>query len=186
MEFKIIDSGTTNAGVITSAGTLNLLNGVAQGIDYTNRTGRKITMESLMLRIFGFLNTAVNNDSGDVLRIMVIHDSQTNKTAPTLANILTTSDFAAPNNLNNRLRFTTLSNTFIPIKPYRMNAAALSAGAPSNIIEEIYLDLNLDTTFSGAGATISDITTGSIYVLFITLNSAVSVLYNSRIKFSDA
>jgi len=185
MELKTIDSGSLSAGIISSSGSLALLNGVATGDDYNTRDGRVIQLESINLKVYGFLNTTTSVSTGDFFRVMIIYDEQTNGVAPTLADILQSSDFAAPNNLNNRKRFTTLYNTTTSIPPYTMTAGALTNGSPEPTMDEIYLDLGLSTVFSGTGATVASIATGSIYLLMLTQFSSVDVVYNSRIRFTE-
>lgn len=185
MEFKTIDSGLQVVGVVGSGGSLSLLNGVAQGTDYTDRLGRVINIESLTLRVFGFINNATSASTGDYLRVMVIVDEQANGAAPSLADILQASDFTQPNNLNFRDRFTTLYNQFHIIPSYTMTAGELSTGSPKPTMDDLYIDLDINTVFSGTGATIASISTNSVYLLLLTLNSSINCVYNSRIRFTD-
>lgn len=185
MEFKTIDSGLQVVGVVGSGGSLSLLNGVAQGTDYTDRLGRVINIESLTLRVFGFINNATSASTGDYLRVMVIVDEQANGAAPSLTDILQASDFTQPNNLNFRDRFTTLYNQFHIIPSYTMTAGALSTGSPKPTMDDIYMNLDIKSIYGGTGATVANINTNAIYLLLITLNSSVNVLYNSRIRFTD-
>lgn len=184
MELKTIDTGLQLPGVINAGGFLGLLNGISQGTDYTERIGRQVNLESIHLRVFGLINP-IANPTGDYLRTMIIVDSQPNGAAPTVADILEGSNITSQLNLNNRDRFTTLYNNIQPIEAFTFTAGALTGGSPCPTLEQVYQDIDIDTTFSSNGSTIASINTNSVYILLITLNSSLNVSYNSRIRFTD-
>jgi hypothetical protein len=81
--FSVQSSGTT----ISAAGTvLNMTNGIVEGDDVANRSGTKITVESMNYR-FRFL--AVTNDQS--ARFILVRDLQNLGTTPAVADIIPTS-----------------------------------------------------------------------------------------------
>lgn len=182
-ELKTID--VTAFAAFATAGAVALLNGVATGSDYNTRVGRKIRMKSLLFKFSPYINAAVPN--GDVIRVMIVYDNQSNAAAPTVANILQQAQWDSPINLDNRDRFKVIVDKFLPIDAFNYAAGAITTGSftPATINE--YRKLNMDSQFSGTGATIASINTGSVYLLTISQNgSGVGYYYNSRIRFLDA
>lgn len=184
MEFKAIDSGTVTTGVVGTT-SLTLLNAVAVGTDYNNRIGRRINIETLNIKVFGFINTGINANPGDFYRVMVIYDKQSKGTTPSVGDILQTPDFSSPLNLNNRDRFLSLYNNTHSINAYNTMAGSIINGDPKPTIDEIYIDTSLETTYSGPNAIIGNITSGAIYLLTLTANSSINQVFNSRIRFTD-
>ena len=102
-ELKTIDVTTTSISPVTVAGANVLLNGVAQGSDYTNRIGRKVLLKSLLFRanMYPVLNTG--SPVGCTIRIMLVYDSQTNGALAAVSDVLNAATYLQPTNLNNRL-----------------------------------------------------------------------------------
>lgn len=186
-ELKVIDSGA-GSGNFSNTGILVLLNGVSQGTDYTNRIGRKIILKSLLFR----LTVVPNNSSaglavGDIARMVILYDCQTNAATPAVTDVLNLADFNEPMNLNNRDRFKVLSDKFITIGAATYTAGALTAGSPVPKQIKIYKKMNMEQIFGATGNTVGSIQTGAIWVLFISQGASASTyLYNSRIRFIDA
>jgi len=187
-EVKTIDSGSVGPQtVFDTAGDVLLINGVAQGDDYNARQGRKIFMKSCLIRITVYENAGDTYPTGEIGRIMLVYDMQSNGVAPTVANILQTASWDAPNNLDNRNRFKVLYDKEFTTAAAAFAAGALAAGSPAPRIFKIYKKLNLPVTFSGTGATVGAIATGSLYLLYISALSS-NKLYsytNARVRFTD-
>lgn len=184
MELKTIDSGLGIVGTVLSTGNLFLLNGVASGTAYNERIGRTINIESLLVRVF-FLPGTASSPTSDILRLMIIHDQQANGAAPSLSDILQTSDVTSPLNLNYRERFTVFTDRYIEPEAFSLTAGAITGGSPSTHIEEIYMDTDIQTVFNSTGAPIANIQTGSIYLLLLSISNSWTALYNSRVRFTD-
>lgn len=184
-ELKTIDTeGYNNT---TSTGAVYLLSGVAQGTDYTNRIGRKISMKSLLIRFSLNPNAGQTSAVGDFVRILIVYDSQSNGSAPGVTDILQTANYLSPMNLNNRDRFKVLHERLIPMNPTVYTTGALTGGNPQNKSYEIYKRMFLDEVFSNTTNLISSITSGSVYLLIIAAAATATGLgYNSRIRFSDS
>lgn len=184
-ELKTIDTAGVNS-LVTVGGAVVLLNGVAQGSDYTDRIGRKTCMKSFFFK-FDIRLASVSTPTGEMARALIVYDSQANGAAPTVANILSTATALSPMNLNNRDRFKVLKDWLIPLEFSVFTAGALTQGSPMRHIRKTYKKLNLDVIFGGTGATVASIQTGSIYLLTIgTVGSVATFDYDSRIRFVDA
>lgn len=189
-ELKVIDSGAIT-GNVPNSGVLVLLNGVSQGTDYTNRIGRKILLKSMLFRFSLFPNpsvTAPTGGVGDIVRLLIIYDAQSNASAPSVSDILVSVAYNEPMNLNNRDRFKILADKFFTMGAYNYSMAAnLDSGSPRPVHTKIYKKFNLEQIFGGTGSTIGSIQTGSIYALVISANNQIcTMIANSRIRFIDS
>lgn len=92
-ELKTIDITVNQlSGVISTGLGFFYLSPVVQGTAATNRTGRKIVVERIEVKIYGELSAA-NTGIGDIARVAVIMDNETNGTAPTSAAIITANTY---------------------------------------------------------------------------------------------
>lgn len=186
VEFKVVDTNPALT-LIAAAGSLQLINGVATGNDYTDRIGRKIIMKTLLMRIFIYPTITLSSSQGTTTRCLVVYDTQPNGAAPAITDILTTNTYDSPMNLNNRDRFKVLYNKYVFTPSFVTSASVLTAGSPIPRIFQCYKKLNLDAIFGGTGSTIASIQTGSIYVLLQSNNDqTTSADPWYRIRFSDA
>lgn len=185
-ELKTIDSGSVGPTNFSTAGAVLLLNGVAQGDDYTNRIGRKITMKSILMRFSVFSQATDNLQTGDILRVMIVYDNQSNGVAPTVANILQTASWDSPQNLDNRDRFLVLADKVFNRPAAIYAAGVITAGQAGAASRKIYRKISLQTQFNGTGATVGSIAGGSVYMLTISAYGAQYDYYsNCRIRFTD-
>lgn len=199
-ELKVADFAAVQGSVLTfsTAGTFQLLAAPIQGTGFDNRIGRKITNKSLYIK--GYIQTEASqtNDLIDVPaqhgRMIVFVDFQPNGAAPATTDLLKTADSVSQLNLNNRDRFKILVDKEFVFDPYGFNTATnVSYLSCVNQIRYFkkYKRLNIETIFNGTnGGTVADITTGAIYVFFIS-NTALSAglnvfaTFTSRIRYSD-
>lgn len=185
-ELKTID---TSINVSTSnAGSITLLNGIAQGNDYTNRDGRICSMQSIYFRFTVSPNsTTTTLNQGESIRIIIVYDCQTNGVAPTVANILQTGgDPHQPMNLNFRDRFKVIMDKQIGMAAAVYSAGALTNGSPTAKAFNFYKKLGMETVFQSTSNLSADIATGGIYLLIQGLsNGTCLVLGTSRVRFTD-
>lgn len=181
-ELKNIDTRTLNTMVVAGAttGKLLLLNPVIQGSSATTRLGRRITMVSLQcVYSMSFVPTTTGNSS---LRFMIIYDKQTNATAMTAAQLLTTDEMNGLLNLDNARRFRVIMDKVYPI--------GFSTSGPTCFLFKKWMKLNLPVEFNtGNAGTVGDITTGSLY-LFVWQDGNLATaspqsIFTTRIRFSD-
>lgn len=154
---------------LSATGTLTLLNGLTTGDTDQTRQGKKVTVKSIQLG--GTVSTTTEDT---VVRAMLVYDKQANGDAPSILDILTAKEPGAFKNLDNRKRFIILMDRVIPL--------SLNEGASVRKVE-YYKRHNLPVIYNqGTAGTISDISTGSIYlILFATVSCLSSV--KARIRF---
>jgi len=176
-EKKYLDTKTTNAALnVAAAANPILLNGVAQGTDATERIGRKVTWESILIRCRLGLNTTTATNSA--YRILLVVDKQANAAAPAVSDILQdTAYFVSPNNMANRARFVTLWD----------KKGDLTTSGDGIIIEELFLRKKFQTIYSGIGATVGSIASGALYLVVFGDAAANGLALSSyvRLRFSD-
>lgn len=189
-ELKVIDLAGLNLA-LTTTGTVTLINGVATGTDINNRVGRKIIMKSLIFNVNNFpVATTANALQGIMLRHIIVYDTQPNSagTVPAVTDILESATTLAPLNLNNRDRFRVIYDKRSQIGSFFINATPnLVGGSPQNVFWSKYRKLNHEVIFSGTGATVANISSGAMYILFIgDFNSVAQTDFYTRIRFTDA
>lgn len=184
-ELKVIDIALTNQ-TVAAAGNVILLNGVATGTDFTSRIGRKIVLKSLLLRANSYYTAAVSTQVGDNVRVMVVCDNQANGAAPAVTDILVAADPVSPMNLNNRDRFRVLMDKVINHAGAVFAAGALTNGSPSMRSIKKYIKLNMESIYSGTGATVGSLASGALYLVLIGFNNnATDFDYITRVRFID-
>lgn len=184
VERKTVDQLATNVSPVPVAGSLTLLNGCAQGTDYTQRIGRKTVNRSVYLRatIFPTEGTA---PLGDIVRILVILDKEPNGAAPVVADVLTSAAPEAPMNLNNRDRFVTISDQIVECEAGNWSAGNLTTGAPKTHYVSFFKPIKCETIWGGTGATIASIQSNAIYMLLVSSNGVYQMQYSTRVRFED-
>jgi len=180
------------------------LNLIRVGSTFCNRIGRKINMTSLHIRLYlaPIRTQAVN---GDVARIMLVYDRQTNGAYPVIADILQSTDQATANtvsvisgvNLNNRDRFQILRDEFIPLPTLTFTAGVITNQGFVDPIAPLtktdwYVKLNgMITQYKAdsAPAVIGDISTGGLYLVSFAAaaNGAEgwSAQFENRLRYTD-
>ncbi len=141
-----------------TAQTFQVLNNMAQGAGNETRIGQKIRMTSVYLQL------AFEKLIGDVslngfVRMMILYDRQTNSALPNWATLFELPgtgnpvvELMSPLNLDQSKRYRILMDRRI----------YFSENFIEGRIVKKYLRLGLDTQFDGIGASIADISTGSL------------------------
>lgn len=177
-EFKYVD---TAVNVATNTGNaVLLLNAVAEGTGPSDRVGRQYRTVSIQCKLRNYVTAGTGTDQ--VHRIVIVYDRQPNGAAI----IADTVYGAAPTpqsmkDMNQRQRFLILLDKVI-----QLNAT----GEPgSDTTWEFYRRVSLGTTCNAAAAPIANISTGSIYMIFMGSNvagaTAGTTYGNVRIRFVD-
>lgn len=205
-ELKVLDtqqSVVTEYDWVPETGPLPiLLNGIGQGDDLNQRTGRSVNLKSIQLRLHirGNPSNIENVDqAGDLVRAAIIWDTQNNSLlpasytdifSPIAATTLPTTDSFPV--VTTKSRYKILKEWFIPVGPL-VSGTGYVWGQSMNHHREIYLDLgNKRTLFSGTGTTIGSIQTGALYFYIfsgsITPSSDPWITYrmNARLRYYDA
>lgn len=167
-ELNFVD--VTHAGLVCdTTGTVTLLNGVAQGDDYTNRQGRQVTFKSIQLR--GSLRPDdPTNQSMHIGRLMLVWDNATNSAGavPAITDILVSSSSRAFPLVTNANRFTILWDSYYASGRTANTATqAVTAGPIGPYVINVYKKLNVVTQYSGTSNTISNIQNGALLLVTV-------------------
>lgn len=184
-EKKFIISGTTSVGLVPTTGSFSLLNGVANGDDYTNRTGRVIFMNEGSIHLSFQPDSTGNSPIGDTIRCIFFVDLQSNGTTPSTTALLDTANFTSHFNEDYSERFEILEDFTIDLPANSYTAGALATGDPTPRFRYVDLALAQKVIFNSTAATAAAITTGSLWFFCISLSGTYSVTYNSKINFFD-
>lgn len=182
-ELKYVDVDQQNNFAETGVGIL--LNGLAPGTGASQRIGKKVTLKSVQLRLSIVAGTAGVAPFAGMVRCFLIYDKQANATTPTVAQILEKVAGSSPMNMDNRDRFLVI---------YDRQFALDQAGGNQSSQLKMYKRLNLTTVFNaGTAGTVADITSGSLYIVFIGENGYTAnptnppfATWYSRIRYEDA
>lgn len=181
-EFKFKDTyntGGSTGDTVTSTGTFYLLNGIAESVDYNGRTGRTIRIKSIQCRAEGVKNSNATAVATDV-RLILFWDMQPNGAAPSVGTLLETgtqSALYAFRNLNYRHRYVILHDRRIRMDTDDYNVKLM----------EIYKKCNQKIVYSAASSNVSDIATGSLYLLAISNEATYppTMHFMNRIRYID-
>lgn len=204
MELKFLDSGkstsiSTGAPVAahiidpTSGDSVGGLANVGVGTGPSQRDGRKYVVKSLWIRGMVWLTTKTGAASAldaRTVRLVVVHDRQTNGAAPTILEIFNTATpgTLAMQNLEYSQRYKILVDKTMTLE---WTAAANDAAATGTYSGQakpfsIYKGkLNIPVTSHGTGGTgaIADISDNSLHILAFASDADCNVNYVSRVRF---
>ena len=200
-----------NSGIITTTntnGSCFVLNLIQQGSGSWNRVGRKVNLKSLRLK-GSFLVTYDTNEGGGItrgnlVRMVVVWDKQPSGNAvPAFDQVFGTTDqdgtevsgILSPPRYDNMNRFQILRDKTFESVPQTIFPSGGNYYVNHPICFDEYLKLaGKQTVFSGQSVrmTISDISTGGLYVYFRALVNDPSIsqinvsnLSNSRLRYID-
>jgi len=170
----------SGAPIVLVGGQILLFNALERGTDYDTRLGRQITMKNLQMTLNFEGNEAYIAASGPQnVRCLLIYDKQCNGVAPTLLNVLVTATAFSLRNLNYRNRFRVIMD-----KVYNIDGVSRL-----EFTKKYYINLRsrITTYNEGDDGDVGDISTGSLYMLFISDCAAdgPTVRYHARLKFFD-
>lgn len=172
-EHKFIDSSNTTA--LSSAGSVILLSGVAQGTTDITRIGNSLIFQDL---VFNYDIEASNLVFTTNVRVMLIIDKELDGALPTAANILQAVNVRSPMNMDFSKRFVVLKS----------KNHAFSLNGSSTVAKKIYVKLPFHGYYDGATAAVGDCKENQILLLLVSdqPTNTPSISYYSRIKFTDS
>jgi hypothetical protein len=186
-EKKTIDTGYATY-VCDNVGTVNVLNGVANGTSAVTRIGDRVTMVSIQLR--GFIGPVDDTTADSMCRVMLVYDKSSNGGAlPSITDILKDSNSASFNNLDNRRRFSVIRDIKVAVGKSVNTATQAISNSPNIYPVDVYTKVNLPVIYGGAGGAIGDIQEGSLLLVTIgstNPNAGGSFNGTARIRFTDA
>lgn len=204
---RMIDLKWSDVGAVIVAddtiATVNanalLLNGMAQGTSAITRLGDRITATSLQIRYFAFSDA--DNINTTHIRVLVVLDNQTNAAAPDIganndvsildASVVTLL-YNAPYNHRTADRYKILHDKRMDFNPLMAGTTTPASGIVTAVVpisHSKYFKRNMhrQLKYNGAGATVADIVSGSIFIFVITDFAANegSVNFGSRFYYKD-
>jgi len=192
-ELKFHDVVLDDAVVVSGGSITDSINKIPQGVTEINRIGRKCTIRSINWR-FNIVLPEVNNvatpNNGEIFRMMMYVDKQTNGATATVVNILQTADYQSFNNLSNKGRFRILMDRTYSIN-YKTLASKFDADTFSSALVEIHgtmfkkIALPIEFDNSDSDGRLSTIRTNNIGVLLISRSGIVGFFSQIRLRFSD-
>ncbi len=192
-ELKFLDLTIVDAGVSATGAITDSVNLIPQGVDESERVGRKCTLRSIGWR-FDYSLAAqadvADLSNGDVLRVLLYLDKQANgatAVVATAAGILETADYRAFNNLANTSRFRTLMDrTYSINRQVAMTDGASTGSSPQIVMHDsFFMKVNIPLEFDLAAGAITEIRSNNVGVLLISRNAVVDFNSVMRIRFSD-
>lgn len=194
-EQKFLDSTVTDVVVATSAAVVISLNVIPQGTTASERIGRKITITKLKLRwVLNLPNIqdATALTSGDVIRVMVFVDKQTNGAGAIGSDILKfPTDFQSYRLLSNVGRFDILYDKFHSLQ--YLTGAGLGGDIGSAQLYQggvkyhykFSKSMTLPIEYSGMTGAIDEIQSNNIGILLISSNGNGGFDGDVRIRYTD-
>lgn len=157
----------------------NLLNGISEGTDNTNRIGRTIYIKSIQYRLIQTYQGGA--DQTDATRIIIMTDKNPEGKDPTEADLLQYTDsnrsIISPINLNNKYRFSILSDKTIQTEQ----------NTPQVTYTQEFRRTNITTTYNYTNETITSISENALYMVIIPQTKGGGPTRQSitRIRFTD-
>lgn len=186
-ELKFVDTvitATASSANYTAAGVVTLLNGIAQGDDYSARDGRQATMKSVALKTTVYY--IANGTTPGAARTMLVWDNAANGALAAVTDILASASAASFPNINNAQRFTILRDYVVELGGLSITATQTYSQAPAVQKVDLYVPLDDVTQFLGTGATIASIQNGALLLLTIGDNQAAqNSQMVARVRFAD-
>lgn len=209
-EIKSVDTTLSGLSFDSTASRILALNLTSQGNAEQNRNGRKISLKSVLIRWAITVANDPTTAAKDYLRLLLVYDRQPNAALPATADILQDTDKAGTNstsafsglNLSNADRFKVLRDSSWDI-PFAFDSIGGGGGNVSTQTPQVLGDISrpssgkwfvklngLETHYNSTnGGTIADVTTGSLLLVTLGLNSSTNYNFaldgQARVRFTD-
>ncbi len=179
------DSVVAAGAVVNTAGSLNL---IAQGVTESTRVGRKCTIMSIGCRYDITLPQIADSSPGfgDVIRVIVYLDKQTNGAIAANTDILETADYQSFNNLSNKSRFRILHD-----KTFDMNYVAGGGDATANsyaggaVTNTWFKKCSIPLEFSSTTGALTELRSNNINIMVCSKHGISGIASKWRFRFSD-
>lgn len=168
VKYQDINYGST----VSSIGTFELLNGITQGDGAGNREGLSITMKSVQVS-----GNFVVQDAYNELRAMLVLDTESHGSTPTLADLLeyTGSPVNSMISRVNRQRFVVLAQKIVTVDTNR-----------PNVRFNLFRKLNHNVEYNATGNTAVSIQKGTLWLVMVSDSSVSShpaIAVYSRLRY---
>ena len=153
---------------------------IPQNTTESGRIGRKVLVTKLFMNGHIHIPTTSNNDeTSDILRMILYLDKQCNGAAATVTDILESADILSYRNLANSNRFTVLAD-----KKWAISCSVGSGNGTSDSFAESYKPfkvnkmLKVPIEYDSTTGAITEIRSNNIGVLVITETGVAAIQYN--------
>lgn len=158
------DVTTTGAAVDTTPLIINC-NVMDVGAAVGQRTGRRIEMQSIYVRMETHSGTT---PTGCAIRVILFYDKQTNGAQPGATDVLDANRPEAMLNMDSRQRLEVLADKTY-VQTVQSGGAATAGFVKTFNFHKIFRKLRCrDTIYSGTGSGIADIATGGLFIMLLS------------------
>ncbi len=177
VEYKFLDTIVT-AGSVGTSPVINQLTNIVQGDGGSSRDGNQVKVVGIYLNYLCTINASATNTQ---IRVLLVHDSQTNGAIYTsgdlLSDITAVDSIVAPLNLDNKYRFKVLYD----------RVHHLSDNGNQSISFKKFFKTNSRIRFDGTAGDITDLTSSSYSIMFVSneATNVAAVTRNLRLRFID-
>ncbi len=186
-ELKYLDQEEALQTVLLTGNLLVGGNNIAQGVGINQRVGRRCTIKGFHLRGFHRLpESQTNGNSSDLVRLIVVLDTQCNGLNPVLTDILEHAHLTAFYNLEHRHRFKILYDKTINLVAKAgkgQNAADGFWGQTSKYFEVNLSNISVPIIYSSTTGAVAEIRSNNIAVFAISEKGFAQIKYHSRTMF---
>ncbi len=189
-EYKFHDVNADDAVIANTGSILTSLTLIAQGVTESTRVGRKCTIRSISWRgDITLPTTATAAETGDVVRMMLILDTQANGDVPVTADILQTGVIYSYMFLANSTRFKVLKTFWLT-----MSSPAGSGRGSTDTLSyaerfkrfAFFKRCNIPIEYSGTTGVLTEIKSNNLIIFTISRSGFASLISKVRLRFSDA
>ncbi len=164
---------------ITDTASATALTNLVQGDTTTTRDGSQVKFTSLR---FGYVLKANTSATRATVRLMLVHDKQTNEAQATATDVLQDSTpidaITSAYNIDNVSRFRIL---------YDKVHTLVIAGDTSVVHRTIHKKLNLKVRYDGNAGDVTDLTQDSIFLIMVsdTVTNDPNISFQIRLRYLD-
>jgi len=182
-EKKFFDRTNIDA-VISPTGTIsNGLAGIPQGVDDSERVGRRVTITSLHWNYIVTLpKGALPDDAHDTVRSILILDRQANRGVPSVLDVLESANILSFRNLRNARRFRHLVDDTFTINS---GSAVATETTATSLTKSHHKDLFETMYWDGATGLDSEILSINFFVLYISKRGRAGIESFFRFRYID-
>lgn len=182
-ELKFFDGVNLDNAVSSTGFIVQSINKVPQGTTESNRIGRKIWIRRIECNFTASLPKLQDTDDigdGDILRIIIFVDRQTNGAPATVPEILDESSFNSHYNMNNRERFTFLWDKLVVINRMVSGTDGPNRQSTPKVNKHVSFNRNMygkgiSVDFDASTGAVSEMRTNNIGMLYISLDGNIGI-----------
>lgn len=180
-EWKWFDDTMSSTASIVNGTVIDSICKIPQGTNVSERIGNKITVKSISLRGYSYLDQQTTQLSNGLVRIILFIDKQSVGYTASVSDVLAVTDFISHVNLHNSDRFIILKDKVFDIELQTCTTASTEATWKP---WQIYTKVNVDVDYAGSAAAIP--TVNNIGVLLIASGNWVNgAIASTRVRYID-